>query len=338
MMQELIKTPRIDWPDIIKGFAIWLMVFCHANVNCKPLVTFIYMFHMPVFFIISGFFDRGEEMSWNAVKKTFKKLMIPYFVYNLLAFTICWVSPYLHPDYYKGIVGFPAIFKAAFIGMFIMDDNITSYSFMPLGCMWFLVALFICKIMWMLVLTCLRKNKVWLFLPLFFSILILLIRPQYFSLDSAIMSIPFYAFGSLLHERKKKLDKISRNELILGSFIAIVLMATLGMYNGKVDLDGCNFGKNAFLFYLNGIIGFGACYCIANLLQSYLEVFSAIGKVSLTVLGIHFYFCIVGKTIGVALLGMNVDSFPLWMPFIIATMACFISVLLKQYRLFHWLP
>lgn len=202
MQQKKDRTIRIVWPDIIKGFAIWLMVLCHSHVKYTPLVIFIYMFHMPVFFIISGFFDKGECLSLLAVQKAFQKLLIPYFLYNILGLSICWVSPCLLPELYKGIVGLPAIFTAALTGMFLMEDNITSYSFMPLGCMWFLVSLFICKVFWMSIMSCLRHKKVLLILPISIAWIIWRIKPHFFSLDSAVISLPFYAFGYLY----KKID------------------------------------------------------------------------------------------------------------------------------------
>jgi len=37
--------------DILKCFAIWLMVLGHSNFNSEPAITMIYAFHMPVFFL-----------------------------------------------------------------------------------------------------------------------------------------------------------------------------------------------------------------------------------------------------------------------------------------------
>lgn len=43
--------------DIAKGLGIILMVAAHANIPAK---SFIYLFHMPLFFIISGYFFKPE--------------------------------------------------------------------------------------------------------------------------------------------------------------------------------------------------------------------------------------------------------------------------------------
>lgn len=111
------------------------------------------------------------------------------------------------------------------------------------------------------------------------------------------------------------------------------------MYNGRVDIDGCILGKNKILFFLNGIVGFIACYCFANLLRRKSGILSAFGKVSLTILGTHMFFCIFGKTIGVTLLNnLGVEGFPFWVSVVIASTACSFAVIIKQSKYFNWLP
>lgn len=62
-MEETKK--RQYWADYTKAFAIWLMVVCHFGLRPKGLVDFIYIFHMPVFFLVSGYFDKGEPFSMD---------------------------------------------------------------------------------------------------------------------------------------------------------------------------------------------------------------------------------------------------------------------------------
>lgn len=50
---------RIEYVDILRGFAIFLVTFGHimerSGYHESPLFAFIYSFHMPLFFCISGF-------------------------------------------------------------------------------------------------------------------------------------------------------------------------------------------------------------------------------------------------------------------------------------------
>lgn len=62
IMSAYYKTQgRFQNIDIAKGIAICLMVYGHTN---SYGMSFIYLFHMPLFFILSGFLtkmDSGEE-------------------------------------------------------------------------------------------------------------------------------------------------------------------------------------------------------------------------------------------------------------------------------------
>ena len=48
-------SPRIAWVDFAKGLVMILVVLGHATVYDIDLNKFIYVFHMPFFFIMAGF-------------------------------------------------------------------------------------------------------------------------------------------------------------------------------------------------------------------------------------------------------------------------------------------
>lgn len=83
--------------DLIRGFAILLVVLGHAvakeniltseNVFCNVLYEFIYSFHMPLFFIISGFVFSTRKKFGEHVWHIVRGLLVPYVFFNL--FTIC---------------------------------------------------------------------------------------------------------------------------------------------------------------------------------------------------------------------------------------------------------
>lgn len=72
---------RIDYFDIAKGIGIILMIVGHMGWNAKSIYidNFIYAFHMPMFFIISGFFFKPKSNK-ECLKKILKKLITPYIV------------------------------------------------------------------------------------------------------------------------------------------------------------------------------------------------------------------------------------------------------------------
>lgn len=71
---------RLNWIDALKGIGIMLVVLGHHSLPAA-LDTYIFSFHMPLFFFISGFlFDFGKysKSGANFVKGKFRSLLLPY--------------------------------------------------------------------------------------------------------------------------------------------------------------------------------------------------------------------------------------------------------------------
>lgn len=76
---------RIDWIDLTKGIAIFLMVCGHTSIPL-PISNWIWSFHMPLFFIISGIlFNATKYPNFNLfIKKRGETLIIPYIIFSLI--------------------------------------------------------------------------------------------------------------------------------------------------------------------------------------------------------------------------------------------------------------
>lgn len=94
----MTSEKRLDWADIARGIGIIFVVFAHTiipqmRVNSRLagfLWIFIYNFHMPLFFFISGLlFERNLSHYCNKCKFILKKLeylMLPYLVFSVFAY------------------------------------------------------------------------------------------------------------------------------------------------------------------------------------------------------------------------------------------------------------
>lgn len=71
--------------SICKAIAIILMCAGHAE-GPSLLMTFIYLFHMPVFFIAAGYFFDKKYLQdpWTFCKKRFKGIYVPFLKWSLL--------------------------------------------------------------------------------------------------------------------------------------------------------------------------------------------------------------------------------------------------------------
>lgn len=79
---------RIEWLDIAKATAIILMVLGHTSIP-NSLSNFIWTFHMPLFFIASGWtinWGKYSIIKFSITKA--KTLLVPFVVYSVVVLTI----------------------------------------------------------------------------------------------------------------------------------------------------------------------------------------------------------------------------------------------------------
>lgn len=77
---------RIEWVDIAKGIGIICVVIGHTEISDTLFGRIIYLFHMPLFFYISGYLYKKQENMKAHLKNKSIQLLIPYFVF-LFIFT-----------------------------------------------------------------------------------------------------------------------------------------------------------------------------------------------------------------------------------------------------------
>lgn len=83
-----VLTTRDKSIDFIKGIAIYLVVLGHCWSISKDLFQFIYSFHMPLFFCISGYLFSSKKKYGDFLIAKFKTLIIPYILFFIFSFII----------------------------------------------------------------------------------------------------------------------------------------------------------------------------------------------------------------------------------------------------------
>ena len=69
---------RIKELDVIKAVGIFLMIFDHVWWGDLAHI-YIQSFHMPVFFIVSGYLWKPGQNTSRIARRRFKTIMVPYF-------------------------------------------------------------------------------------------------------------------------------------------------------------------------------------------------------------------------------------------------------------------
>lgn len=292
-MAQIAEKKRLNYIDDAKALAIFLMIVGHLGYY-KITDLLIYGFHIPLFFIVSGMFFNPDRSFRENVSKGFKQLIIPYLCFEIINLSIGWISPYQHPEQFHGITGL-GIIKAALLGIFFGQDYVTKISFLPLGPLWFLVALFWDRTLFA-ALSKLFKNKYLLLvvsfvvgLGLYFGLSknILPFKSagtNIFSIRCAAMALPFYAFGYLL----KGIDFKAINYRPLITVVLAAFYVVSSLYNGLCGIDELLFGKNIVLYYLNAVVGTLAVILFFSMVEMP-EYIHSVGRNTLLILGMSAF-------------------------------------------------
>lgn len=86
------STKRIAWIDMAKAIAILLMVVGHEVGG--SIYTWIFSFHMPLFFILSGYTARRVD-TWYGLCKTISKLIKRIWILAAIMIILLAIENYL---------------------------------------------------------------------------------------------------------------------------------------------------------------------------------------------------------------------------------------------------
>lgn len=135
----LIK--RIKWVDIAKGLAIFAMIIGHECPK-QPVIGFIFSFHMPLFFILSGY-TSGAVTNWKSFKKKGIKLFYKTWLLAVIMIVLLGVETLI----VKQGIGFWHMIQLDLKGIF-WGSNIQRINLMNVGVMWFLIVFFWSKLLY----------------------------------------------------------------------------------------------------------------------------------------------------------------------------------------------
>lgn len=133
------KVKRIDFFDIAKGIGILCMIAGHMG---NPAIDrIVFTFHVPLFFLISGYFLSEKESISTFVKKKIRTLIIPYLFTGL-----CLVLIKIPVNI---VLGTPNLMLSDMTNTFLKvlygsgaNENKTLWGIGAIGAIWFLLALF----------------------------------------------------------------------------------------------------------------------------------------------------------------------------------------------------
>lgn len=202
-----MKQSRINWVDTLKFLGIFAIYLGHYGEVAKKAYPFVFEYHVPLFFFISGFFFKynSNESIIQCIKNKFKHLMIPYFTFSLIYLLFLLITKNIF------INDVPSKLLEILTG-------IRNYSF--IGPLWFINCLFVMQIL-NKVLSKIYKDKKYYYILTGFVFLIVTtcIFPMlkinipcfFWNIDSALYYYFYFTLGMILYPKLNKI-KLNKNK------------------------------------------------------------------------------------------------------------------------------
>lgn len=285
---------RLVWVDYAKVLGIFLVVFGHLPLRDNSLNQYLTTFRMPLFFLLSGFFEAGNSIR-DTAKVGLKRLLWPYAVFYLLAYLWTVVETFwLGVPYYPNPSAYEVLVKPMLGFLLGMGDN-TTFSTIINGPLWFLMALFWVKLLFSLLFALGRGRGPFIYLSQIpVAGLALLLKDSdyalFFSAESALLAMPFYVMGYALKKSGlfERLQESGRMPFLLP--VAFLSSFLLYRANGGISIANGVVGKSLALYYLDGAAGSLLVMLIARLLpQRRLGLVETVAQGTLVIVGLHLH-------------------------------------------------
>ena len=259
-MNQLQEKNRINWIDITRGIGIFLVVLGHTYRN-NWLLVWITSFHMPLFFILSGWLrgcNRKAEKWTSFVHRKTQAFLVPLFIFGVLTY-VYWI---------------------------VVESRFRAYD---LGPMWFLIALFVAEIISELVVNFTGICGVIVTIAisgggLYICSLGMEATTIFAWIPRCLGATLFYLIGVLISKYKEVGGMISGKIKFVVPILMIVSIV-LSQINGRVDLYFLVF-QNYGLYLLTGVIGSVCIYGLAQAIEKNRGL-EYIGEYSIIILCTH---------------------------------------------------
>ena len=150
MSVESGTRTRYSFIDIAKGICMISILLGHLGLDSINRVVFTY--HIPVFYLIAGYFLKEDEPLYSFIKKKFRSLIIPYIIASVL---IIISAVIMNLIYAQGEGLFSLVKDWCFAALYGAGDSYEKpFHIRGIGAIWFLLALFWGELFLKLILKC----------------------------------------------------------------------------------------------------------------------------------------------------------------------------------------
>ncbi|MGV6859199.1 MAG: acyltransferase family protein [bacterium] len=246
---------RVTWVDNAKALGIIAIVAGHAPGLNELLRNFLYSFHVPLFFFLSGYLLKPKHLDVSFpgyVKRNVERLVVPYVFFWGLSFLL-WLGFQLVGG--KRFWEEPGMILEALQGLLVG----TSESLLDVnGVLWFYTSLFTAVLVFYGVAR--HRSSAWVFAVLLLSTVLAGIAASSgqrlpWNLDLVFLAMVFYGAGYLTREWRG-LERVgSEKGVALLAILGAGMTLVVSLINGKVDMSWQFYGDSFYLYLLGAFAG-----------------------------------------------------------------------------------
>lgn len=273
---------RKVWIDYAKAIGITTVVMGHSVYTNPHIVDVIFLFHMPLFFFISGYLFNAKKSLSDITRSNVKTLLVPYILFNLILLGIN-IAQACAKLMLTGVNSFQEnVFEPAWNTLLGFGGNL------PVGTTWFLLALIWCKyIQWTLV-----NGKRWQSTLMVMGVIGVL--AVYYKIGHAFPycietgcagAFPF-AVGYAFRRWGEKIENQKKWCYLLSMLAGVAMLTVSYHYGADVNYLAANFG--GVLGVCATIGGILSIFSIGKLLENYPnKVIMQVSSASILIMCMH---------------------------------------------------
>lgn len=306
-MVVMDKSSRNVSIDIAKGLGIMLVVLGHQydffQADIGGLFRFVCLFHVPLFFFLSGIFYREQESFLICLKKRFFRLYVPYLLANIFFFLFEMSRACYLGSEYDGSLQWSNLWTSCagfgpVLSMFARPS-------------WFLLVLFRVFIIYK-VLQILTGGNKWM---MFVTTVVAGVCGAFWVKDSyligqTLVAMPFFSLGHLLNIKFVETSFLFKGgkRCVIGLALSLPLLYYISL--NQTTIMALNKYGNILLMFFGALLGILAVIWVSKLVGKMSRLTSSLTFVGRYTLPILIWHMFVMKVVFTAIthFGMNSNA------------------------------
>lgn len=274
--------------DVFRGLLILLVVLGHTDDLPKSLLNIIYSFHMPSFFILSGFLFsiNSAETIHSRIALKFRRLIIPAWVLGLLCGIPFAIGLFIYRDH-LAIVAFANKLVGTLIGYPTWTNT---FNCTPI---WFLFSLFMAEMIAIILTSKIRSVSVLFIVGVIGVSLSLYVKSYtFFNVAISLSGLLFFAVGVTVR-RYCDLEKVIG---VAPAGTALLVFLLIRIYAPEnVNMATNTIGKDALGVLLSVLCAISGCVLAFNISSVISKIkiinskFSWLGVNTLAIIAFDYY-------------------------------------------------